>query len=390
MYPQKRKSRGKGKKPTLRAEGTARAIIRPEKYVNQVVGSEGVLANLASQWQRADPARRWIAPSTDILRSEHVRHLVVVTDLIGSGLRINQFLSLLWDTRSIKSWCSYHKARIWVFAYCATEKGLKMVVDHPSKPTVEVVSACPTIWDQSPRTLRAGIRALCQQYSPVGKNSLGYKDVGALVAFAHGCPNDAPAIFHRSSTTLARPWKALFPGRVTLAAAPKGVPDSLALALDTLGFGSIQNTGAYSRASAQQKKMIVLLCAHSRGRRFWDSMALATGLSLEDIGQSRLFAITQGLLGGDGRLTESGFALLRRLRVAKPLAVKNHALQAQQSRRPLSTGEGNLGSPRYWATYFAALWMSRCLTGDWTIACSASASHWRGWSDPPAADIKSR
>jgi hypothetical protein len=89
---------------------------------------------------------------------------------------------------------------------------------------------------------------------------------------------------------------------VTLAAAPKGVPDSLALALDTLGFGSIQNTGAYSRASAQQKKMIVLLCAHSRGRRFWDSMALATGLSLEDIGQSRLFAITQGLLGGDGRL----------------------------------------------------------------------------------------
>jgi hypothetical protein len=65
-------------------------------------------------------------------------------------------------------------------------------------------------------------------------------------------------------------------------------------------------------------------------------MALATGLSLEDIDQSRLFAMTQGLLGGDGRLTESGFALLRRLRVAKPLAVKNHALQAQQSYYPTS------------------------------------------------------
>jgi len=332
MYPQKRKSRGRGKKPTLRAEGLARDVVRP-RYVNQVVGSEGVIASLVSQLQRGNPARRWVAPSTDILREMHVRHLVVVTDLIGSGSRISKYLSLLWNTRSIKSWNSYHKARIWVFAYGATNYGLRVAIQHRSSPTVEFVSECPTLRSV---TSGAALKALCKRYSPEKIDSLGYKQVGALIAFAHGCPNDVPAIFRLNSKFVKRPWKALFPGRTTLSIVVDDEPDALELALDTLGFGSIKHSGAYSRASVQQKKMIVFLCAQSRGRRHWNSMTLATGLRLEEIEQLRMSAMAQGYLSGHGRLTQAGFALLKKMRKTRRILSKSYAPSAKQSYYPTS------------------------------------------------------
>jgi hypothetical protein len=332
MYPEKKQSRGKGKKPKRRAEGLARDVIRP-RYVNQVVGSEGVIASLVGQLQRADPSRRWVAPSMDILREQHVRHLVLVTDLIGSGSRISRYLSLLWNTRSIKSWSSYHKVSIWVFAYGATKYGLNLAIQHRSSPTVEVVSECPTL-----RSITSGaaLKALCKQYSPAKKDPLGYKQVGALIAFAHGCPNDVPTIFRLDSKSVKRPWKALFPGRTTLSIAIDDEPDSLELALDTLGFGAIKHSGAYTRSSVQQKKMIVLLCAQSRGRRHWNSMTLATGLRLEEIEQLRISAMAQGYLRGNGRLTESGFALLRKLRKPTLITSKSYTPGTKQRYYPTS------------------------------------------------------
>jgi hypothetical protein len=188
MYPERRIARGKGQLSARRAHGSARVIVRPTVRINQIVGSEGIVANIASQLARAESARFLIQPSADLLRERQVRHLVVLTDFIGSGARVNRFLSLLWNVRSIRSWSSYHKIRIWVFAYSATEKGRGLVAKHRSLPTVEVVSACPTIADVYDPTKRLALKALCQSYSPVKKEPLGYKDVGALIAFAHGCP----------------------------------------------------------------------------------------------------------------------------------------------------------------------------------------------------------
>lgn len=88
VYAQKILSRGKGLPKRRSAHGVARVIVRPPVRINQTVGSEGIVANLVSQPARAEPARFYVQPSAEILREEAVRHLVVVTDLIGSGTRL--------------------------------------------------------------------------------------------------------------------------------------------------------------------------------------------------------------------------------------------------------------------------------------------------------------
>ena len=323
MYREVKISRGGGRPPRLRAKGIARPVVRSSRRINQIVGSEGVVANIATGLARSQPKRFIVQPSAELLREKRVRHLVIVTDFVGSGSRVDRFLSLLWNVRSIRSWKSYGKIKLWVFAYSATAKGRDFVLLHRASPNLEIVSACPTLEDSFDPVASSRIKTLCASYSPSKKESLGYLNVGALIAFAHGCPNDVPAIFHKDSTSVRRPWLALFSRRVTQNSIIDTVEtDRLNAALDSLDFLRIKNAPAYVKSSQAQKRMIVVLCALSKRRRHLDSMTFTTGLRLTEIVDSEEMALNQGLLRSDRRLTDSGLSLLRKLQNSQPRTKK--------------------------------------------------------------------
>jgi hypothetical protein len=333
MYKEKPTSRGRGKPPRLSAVGVALPVIRPVQRVDQDVGSEAIVAHIASQLAREQSKRFLIQPSAEAIRDTPVRHLAVVTDVIGSGTRVDRFLSLLWRVRSVRSWKSYKKIRLWVFAYSATDAGRAVVESHPSGPQLEIVSACPTLGSAFRLADSIRMAALCRNYSPDRKEPLGYRDAGTLMAFAHTCPNTTPAIFHKDSQAKRRPWQALFAHRVTRDRSI-GIADAdpVGLALDTLGFGAIRESPAYENSDPRQREVIALLCAIRKGHRHLQTLTAVTGMRLAALSDAEALARSQGLIGGNRRLSEPGFALLRKLKRTSSRRRRPVVPEAKESR----------------------------------------------------------
>lgn len=323
MYKEEKLSQGRGKPKRYRARGAALPVVGSPRNDRQDVGSEGIVAALVSGLARSQQRRFVIHPSAEEFRRAKVRHVVVVTDLVGSGRRASRFLSSLWRVRSVRSWASSRLVKFWVFAFSATDAGKAVLRKHRTHPKLETVCICPTVSKIRPNDTQEEIRNLCEQSAPEEAKPLGFQDTGALIAFAHGCPNNAPVIFHKSFTTKGRTWKPLFPARVAhdiaVAAADSEV-DPLTLALDTLGIKSFADKSAFKRSRKSQKHLIILLAAIRKGHRHVESLSTATGLSLWAITEAERTAQQQGLLDNNRRLTEPAFSLLRKLEKPSPTA----------------------------------------------------------------------
>ena len=316
MYKEEKLSLGRGKPKRYRATGAALPVVSSPRNDRQDVGSEGIVATLVSGLARSQQRRFVIHPSAEEFRRARVRHVVVVTDLVGSGRRASRFLSSLWRVRSVRSWASSRLVKFWVFAFSATDAGKAVIKKHRTHPKLETVCICPTVSKIHPNDTQEKIRNLCEQSAPEEANPLGFRDTGALIAFAHGCPNNAPVIFHKSFTSKGRTWKPLFPCRVAhevAVAAAEYQGDPWTLALETLGVESFANKSAFIRSRKPQKRLILLLVAIRKGHRHVESLSTATGMSLWDIAEAERTAQQQGLLNINRRLTGPGFSLLRRL-----------------------------------------------------------------------------
>ena len=174
-------------------EGMPPIVVDPE---DQEIGSEGAIANFITSYERLHRGRVLVHPGPDSLRSGRVSHIVIVTDFIGSGKRVWEMLEAFWRVATIRSWHSYGLVRFAVAVYSGTEDGLKHVRSHRSGPDVRVVHACPTIITAFPGPVRDEIEALCRRHPHRPRFPFGFGWSGALIAFSHGMPNNAPPIFH--------------------------------------------------------------------------------------------------------------------------------------------------------------------------------------------------
>ncbi|MEO8008980.1 MAG: hypothetical protein ABI728_10750, partial [Betaproteobacteria bacterium] len=309
MYKEEKLSLGRGIPKRHRATGAALPVVSSPRNDRQDIGSEGIVATLVSGLARSHQRRFVIHPSAEEFRRIKVRHIVVVTDLVGSGRRVSRFLSSLWRVRSVRRWASSRLVKFWVLAFSATDAGKAVLKKHPTHPKLEIVCICPTVRGIHPNDTQEKIRNLCEQSASEEVMPLGFQDTGALIAFAHGCPNNAPVIFHKSFTIKGRTWKPLFPARVahdTAVAAADSEIDPLILALETLGIKSFAHKSAFKRSRKSQKHLVILLAAVRKGHRHMESLSTATGLSLWAIAEAERTAQQQGLLDNNRRLTEPG------------------------------------------------------------------------------------
>ncbi len=296
-------------------------VVDPD---DQEVGSEGLLANLITAYQRDRKDEVISHPGPDVLRERRVERIVIVADFIGSGKRVWEMLEAFRRVATLRSWRSYKCIEFVVVAYSATSTGLERITSSKLKPRVLLVMACPTLSDAFSGSDLSAVTALCRKYPPKAKFPIGYGWTGALIAFAHGIPNNAPALLHLRKGT----WEPLFRGRSTA-----GLP---------YDFPSLSQDGVAERASRLLQLRVakrhldnprtrtwiitlLILDALAAGARGASNVSAKTRLRLDQVETTLSYLSVVGWVTTRNALTPLGqreWARLRQRRQARPVLPK--------------------------------------------------------------------
>ena len=239
-----------------------------------------VIGNLITSYCRLHKNMALSHPGPDEMRTKRVGRIVVVTDFIGSGKRVWEMLEAFRLVATLRSWRSYGLIEFHVVAYSGTEAGLQHVEQSRLAPAVATFVGCPTLGSAFTGNQRASIIALCRRYPKGHQSPLGFGYSGALIAFAHGVPNNVPPILHSSS----KGWTPLFRGRSTAAAdaifpaaAVGAIADRAARLL------RIREIRAYlddPQGRKWLKTMIVLAAIEAGARTLGTAISSRTGLQI--------------------------------------------------------------------------------------------------------------
>ncbi|TBY55695.1 hypothetical protein E0H39_33290 [Rhizobium leguminosarum bv. viciae] len=329
LYTEREFPRGQRFFPNLAPGAAMRSVGRSgPKLVEPTrgsshVGSEGIVAQLLTELARREPKSFLLTPGPDRLRPKKTRpaihRIAIVTDLIGSGARMNRILDALWKTETFRSWQSHNKSRIQihVVAYASTIVGAKAVKTHRLKPHLHFKELAPTISDMFHRVTLLHVERVCKFYNPLqghpGIGPLGYEGTGTLIAFGHGCPNTTPPIFWAGKG--GRP--ALFPNRSAVDFdALFHVNDGIVFAdrLAALGQPTLSDPELLSHFDDEASQALLVLSAMARGLRGVSKISVRTGLGVV-VAQNLLDVFQRiGWIDSEGAITESGLIELKSAR----------------------------------------------------------------------------
>ena len=315
-----------------RASGSGPAPFTSD---NPDVGSEGIIAQLISELCRGDGDRFLNHPGPDEIRGARMRAFVLVTDFVGSGDRASEYLGSAWQVSSVRSWWSLGLLSFAVIAYSATQAGAKRVRRHQSEPTLDLVRTCPTIATEFSRKEGGLIRSLCEKYAPASTpfaSSLGWGNVGALLGFSHGLPDNTPNILWESGGS-QRPWVPLFPGRATVGRREhfKSLmsTEKILHRLAALHQYRLSISPRLREASSQGKQILLVLAALARrGSKTEETIASKTGLNILNVRDLLAEARKNELVNAKLLLTDAGhreLAYYRRREVSRDVLVPNDA-----------------------------------------------------------------
>jgi hypothetical protein len=146
-------------------------------------------------------------------------------------------------------------------------------------------------------------------------DALGYDGVGALIAFAHGVPNNAPRILYKRGTR----WAPLFAARVTSSARHHFSEDEKSAAVVEARLLELRQTrlaraGWLEKTKPHVRAILLILSALSRPPRHDEALSRKPGLPVLEVRQCIARAVAQGWIDDARRLTASGQAELAHAR----------------------------------------------------------------------------
>lgn len=193
------------------AEPTVFAEFDPGQLLDSEPGSEALFAQQIREVKRGLPKNLFVpTPLTrDAMRDSRARTLICVTDYIGSGQQVTEYVDAWYRHSSIRSWRSLGLLKIVVVAYAATRGGKEAVRSHRGVDAAYVKEIVPGIAEVS--FVDSRVHEICRRYAKRGKlgTPLGYRDSAGLFASSFSVPNNLPAILIRRSST----WTPFFDGR---------------------------------------------------------------------------------------------------------------------------------------------------------------------------------
>lgn len=293
--------------------------VKPVRPYDLDVGSEGVVAQLLTEICRASKGKAVMQPGPDAIRRKKIRRFILVTDFLGSGKRCWLYLEAAWRVASVRSWWSRRASKgmgFEVITYSGTDGGLRLVRSHPSSPRVFQVTGCPTIGNSFNFARRYDIRQLCRNRTPDKSfPALGFDDTGALIAFAHGAPNNCPACLFKGGPG----WQPLFPSRVTQPArssfTPENPAEEVQARLIQMGQSRLADP-ALKAVVASRRALLLVMAALSRPPRSIDAVSRKTRLTLFEVETQIAKGEKLGWIDGRNRVTVAGHAELARVRAA--------------------------------------------------------------------------
>lgn len=311
------------------------------------VGSEGVLARLASQI--SDMGDRIIlSPGPNAIRKKcnRPRHIIIITDIIGSGTRIKHMLDAFEKVGTVRSWKSLKYHKFHVVAYASSDAGLRKVKNHKFRPEVHCYRALPTVRTEffAPKdgVSLSDIVSLCHRYDPLASiapnEPLGFGNVGALLTIGGCCPNNAPRLLWEQ----AGRWMPLYKKYVSTALIVHDEDPFERMSRILLASSKTWQIDKpqLRRVWAEARSLIVLLVSSRRKVRAIEDLAALTKLSFHQTKQLVMRATDLGWLDDKRRLTEEGrdvISIISRLReIKKDLPVGEEIIYLpQQLRAPV-------------------------------------------------------
>ena len=288
---------------------------------DQQVGSEGLIANFITSYERLHGNRVLNHPGPDALRKARPSHIVVVTDFIGSGTRVWNMLEAFYEVATIKSWHSFKKIRLAVVAFSGTPAGLSRVQSHRTKPIMGVAHSCPVIWTAFDGKDMRAVQKLCEDYPGNLKYPFGFDGGAALIAFSHGMPNNSPSLLHST----VRGWKPLFHNRSALDA-DMHFPDSDAdvLAEQAKEKLKIRAAKAFLDDPAKRRwiETMLVLTALENGARDAATASARTHLPLAEVEEILVFTQIAHWTTAGCSITPLGRRELNRLKVRRTKIVE--------------------------------------------------------------------
>lgn len=206
------------KKRPQRAEGMAFPPIsdNAKSSKDYEIGSEGILNNIATSIKRANDNIFFYYPDASTIRDKKISKIIILTDTIASGRQLNKFLNTFLATPTIRSWHSSGYIKFYIVCYAASMDAISYIQNHILKPTINFICICPQIYDSFNSFELKKIQEICLKYNPYPSKKfpfqIGYGDIGSLIYYEHGIPNNAPEIFYKKSPS----WEPLFRGRTTI------------------------------------------------------------------------------------------------------------------------------------------------------------------------------
>lgn len=285
------------------------------------VGSEGLVAQLISEVCRQRPGQAFNHPGPDQIRAHRIRRFMLVTDLVGSGQRIADYLEAAWQVASVKSWWSRrqrHGMHFEVVAYASTTVGRRRVLQHASSPAIFTVALCPTVSDLFSREKAKMVVDVCMRYDPRKADpvkSMGFGGKGVLMAFAHGIPNNAPRILHVSS----KRWLPLFPKRVTsrtrhVFSSSVTHGEDIRDRLASMRQQRLAQVAVDLDLEVGAAPLLLVLAASTNWPGRVDAIAAKTGLTYEEVRRAIDRCFANDWISLNGRLTDAGKTELASIR----------------------------------------------------------------------------
>lgn len=275
------------------------------------VGSEGLVAFLASQQKEAWPKIFMNHPGPDLLRGKTAPagEIIVLTDFIGSGSRIRSMLDKFWAVPTVRSWVSRKLVKFRVVAAAATNSGLTKVRSHRLRPEVISEWIAPVVNWSTSFSWYFHWRQLMDGYGPLagrGSGRYGFGDEAALIAFSYRIPNNTPAIIHQSENG----WRALYDGPVPPALYSLFGVRSMSQIIED---AATENGIALPSSLTEEERKMVVVLSLLRGRWHRGSetaLAARSGMAIPPLMDMLREALAKNLITDTGRLTDKGYAFL--------------------------------------------------------------------------------
>ncbi|WP_158502113.1 hypothetical protein [Vitiosangium sp. GDMCC 1.1324] len=302
------------------------------------IGSEGQIAQIITNLSRLD-SRFLDHPPIGVLRRFRCHDIVLLDDVVGSGQRIEGFLSQFLAIDTFRSWRSFGWVKFHVVAFAVSHSGEERIKSflsnrksHPRCKGVEFhyVQRLPPSTRPWTEQQESDLRALCRVYGQRGgispQDREGHQRSMSTLVFEHGCPNNAPGILWEKT----RRWKPLFPDR----AIPPGLlvcfDEELSQGIYATPFEELikADTSQVRRAIGQAGvDFLLVLSAIAKKLRQLNDIADATGLSTRTVWRMVQLARACDLLNAANILTEMGRSELQCARRLGNLPDEPPALQ---------------------------------------------------------------